>query len=286
MFSPSEIDSYNACPQKHYYAFGERLMAGDQVEAITRGNLGHAGLGGYYSTFLGKSPKTQLGDFEQGVSNMNLALLSYVGEHPEAAALVNDVMALLGAWADANMHELVAWEVIAVEQTFEVGEIAFTPDLIVRDRFGEVKMVDHKFVYNFYSDNTVNLAPQLPRYAALLRRQGLQVDKAEYNMIRHRKDAKVKFKRADVPLTPGKMSTYTGDMDAAGAEILQLKSMPLEAWRQAIQRKPSTFTCDHCAFTSLCLTDLEGRPGRDNLVKMFYKDNTYGYVKRDLENGD
>lgn len=283
MFSPSEIDSYNACPQKHFYAFGERLMAGDQVESITRGNLGHAGLAGYYSTFLGKSPKTQVKDFEEAKSNMHLALLSYIQEHPDAAPLVTEVMGLLNGWAAINKDELNYQEIIAVENTFEVGEAAFTPDLIVRSRMGEVKIVDHKFVYNFYSDNTINLAPQLPRYVTLLARQGLLVHKAEYNMIRHRKDAKITYKRADVPLTPGKMAEYSDDMDATGREILELKALPVDEWKKRIRRRPSTFTCDHCAFTSLCLTDLENRPGRANLVKMFYKDNTYGYVKRDLD---
>jgi hypothetical protein len=89
--------------------------------------------------------------------------------------------------------ENLPWEILHVEQQFDVWltqefEFSMRLDLLIRDLSdGKIKVVDHKFVYDFWNMDKIRLSGQLPKYIGALRANNIKVDDAILNQIRYRK---------------------------------------------------------------------------------------------------
>ena len=274
----SEADTFLTCERRHYYAFGEKLQPKSYGAGLSRGIAGHSALETFYAS-------QKAGDAVSVSKNKMLTfmqseiLANIQSGNSDNTAVLTALQKLLIEYVDeGEYYDQKKYEILAVEETFLFEEFPFKPDMIVRDRkTREVTLVDHKFLYNFYNGSLASMFPQLPKYVGALRALGFKVHKAEFNMLRHRNNAQVKFRRLGIDVPVKRIQQYQHEHAIASSRIDTYKSLDLSDWQDSVLRTSNSFTCTHCPFSTLCQTDLDRLPGRVLLVKSFFEPNTYGY---------
>jgi len=275
LVSNSETDTYNTCKRRHYYAFGEKLQPKSFGDGLSRGILGHSALEVFFKAL--KSGESTASALQLMNVWFNDRLLTAVkANDAQTTELIGVLKPLLSEYVAFYERELNQYEYLAVEETFLYGLFPFTPDVVKRHKkTKQVIVVDHKFLYNFY--NSTKTFPQLPKYVWALRELGYRVDAAEYDMIRYRSNAQIKFRPGPIELKPKKLEQLRHEQEKVTHKINALKRLDLAEWEEDTIRTANSFTCPNCPFRIICETDLEGLPGRDLLVKTFFEPNTYGY---------
>lgn len=288
LISQSEVDAYLTCKRKHYYSFGIEVIDRNGTVShgiqpkehsvnLTRGIIGHETLDIYYGTLM------EGGSHAHGVKQAMNHLTNLLDT--EQINPILDLIGIVDAYFDAHEHEADMYRPLAVEHEFryDVSDelvFPFKPDLIMRDKkTGEVILVDHKFVYNFYQERSLRIMPQTSKYVYALRAQGLPVDSAVYNQISTRKNSKQPFSRVDVPLKQAKMNRFWQEQVEAMEEIVAIKQQSQGEWRAKAKRTASAFNCTNCPFLDICVAELEEQPGIDLMITNFFSPNKYGYGK-------
>lgn len=261
--SYSEGAAYDTCRRRYYYAHILKLAPKSFSPGLSTGIAGHELLEEAHKAIIGgANPKAAvLKKYSSDISNYSssidlvLGYLDYYEEHLE-------------------LHEI-----ITVEHVFQTDTgFPFKVDLIERNKkTKEVTLVDWKFLYNRYADKYIPILGQLQLYTAALESLGYKVNRALYRVISTRKNSKTPYTEIPVPFEKISQHRTTIEHEDLAEEIANFKALdPIEQDRKA-RRNPSALTCNHCPFTDICATDLYKRPGRELLLKTFYKENTYGY---------
>lgn len=270
--SNSGVSTWLVCQKQYYYRYDLGLEANTRSEALDRGVLGHEVLAVYYKAIQRgishddavKNAEAFLGQFMAGGSSFDLGI-------------VLDVHRVLsGYWPIAAKDN---WRILQVEEEFNVfltPEFDFTMrlDLLVHDLDdGKIKIVDHKFVYNFKTEEEVSLDPQLPKYIGALRANNVKVDEAVFNQLRYRKikdpAANLYARKSFVP-SNSKVVNIIRDQITASQEIVKWKALPLETRAKHSKRILNLMVCRGCSMKLLCAAELDGAP-IDYLVATEYK---------------
>lgn len=261
LISHSEVDTLAQCEYKHYYAHELKLEALSHSQNLNIGNTGHAFMASFLQSIKDGLP-TEAARDKAMASILNL---------PSAAKALE----LCLKWVNEVWPKL-DWKIIAVEVEYRitVSETLVYPmkaDVIVETE-GKIAIVDHKFVYDPYPREVIELMPQLPRYIAGARNQGIKVDFGIYNMLRTRSTQK------DI-LTM--VATYPSNTRIIQSFKEQIESMQrIERGIPFRVRTANKINCANCQFRELCTGDLNGED--TSLMKeLFFKPNTYGYKDDD-----
>jgi hypothetical protein len=268
--SHSEVSQYTDCRRKHYYGYGRSLKPVSAGKALVYGSAGHSILEAYYSTVLAAGDTLKAQQKAHG----------------------NGVDAALEAWENlkdfrqpdnrADLHELLfeiyfpnealvgsGHRIVAVEKKYSLRyddendlRFPFVVDLVVIDPEGRTVIVDHKFVYDFYSIEATNLMGQLPKYIGALRALNHKVDYGAYNMIRSRKlkNLSPEMSMDFLPVRPNNKrveTTFLGHIRTA-AEIQALKELSDDERDKRAFRVDNKMTCNFCDFKSICVAEQEG----------------------------
>lgn len=261
--SHSEIESFLLCQRRHYYSYGLKLRSKRPSKALIRGIIGHSALDAYYKMI--KAGNCTAEDVKTAIVK---SCTETSEEYEDSDDVAMEVIKLLRQYVEANFEKEKEFDIIATEEAFKLNiddefYISMVIDLIYRGWEG-VTIRDHKFVYDFYSPTQVSILPQLPIYTYALKREGYQIDKAEYNQIRYRvtkgneDNPDAKFQIESVELNMNRLKTTMREYLMAARRIKELKEMPLEEWEQSITRAYSSVVCDRCPFRELCALDLNG----------------------------
>ena len=273
--SHSEVDSYLLCRRKHYYGYGLSLERISTSQSLATGTAGHRILEAFYAHLLSLSD-TAAGQLE----NFDLAL-------ERAYSVYREVMD--EGYTDANnramLHDILfheewgyfanefmvknGWRVLAVEAEFSLiydtdtqSSYPFVVDMLVQDPEGRYVVIDHKFVYDFYTPEQTDLQPQIPKYIGALRAMGHEVAYGAYNMLRTRK---LKTPAADSmnyfmilkPNTDRVLNTFMEQLGVA-AEIQALKELSIDEQNKRAYRTANKMVCQSCSFRDICSTELIG----------------------------
>ena len=265
LISHSEVDTLGQCEYKHYYAHELKLESISHSDNLQLGNTGHA----FMQVFL-TGIKEGLTD-EQAKQKATHHIIS-MPRAARALEICYDWIRLIWPTLD--------WKIVAVEIEYRVviTETLVYPmkaDVLVETE-GKLAVVDHKFIYDFYPKEVIEIMPQLPRYIAGMRNQGIKVDFAIYNMMRTRivVDEEKKFS-----LKP----TYPSNTRVIQSFKEQIEGMQrIENGIPFRVRTATKVNCANCQFAELCTMDLNGEDS--TLYKeVFFKPNTYGYKDTDEE---
>jgi len=243
--SHSEVDSYLLCRRKHYYGYGLSLERISTSQSLATGTAGHRILEAFYAHLLSLSDtaKGQLENFDLALERAysvyqevmdegytdanNRAVLHDILFHEEWGYFANEFMVKNG------------WRVLAVEAEFSLiydtetqSSYPFVIDMLVQDPEGRYVVIDHKFVYDFYTPEQTDLQPQIPKYIGALRAMGHEIAYGAYNMLRTRK---LKTPAADsmnyfMILKPNPDRVLNTFMEQLGvaAEIQALKELSID----------------------------------------------------------
>lgn len=267
--SHSQAESLNQCEYKFKYAHLDNLEPKSRSIALMRGTNGHAFFEYFFKAIKNNLPTgqaMQLGQIEM-MEESDVALMNL----PLVTRWVKEV------WEDKLEHE---WEIVLVEETHRIelgdlGQFPYTMDLIIRHKLtGELWMVDHKFLGQFYSEEVMDLMPQMPKYIAAYEKQNnVKIAGAIYNMITTRANAKELFQMYEFKVSDARKNNAMREQVEtfkAVEEIATGKRLPV--------RTINKMNCGHCSFRVLCVEEINGDTAMAEAVKdLMFQPNTYGY---------
>jgi hypothetical protein len=192
---------------------------------------------------------------------------------PNAAA----ALALATEWV-REIFPTLGWKIIAAENQYRVAlsdtlVYPFKFDLLVEVN-GVLALVDHKFLYDFYTQQMIDIFPQMPKYIFGLRSHGLKVEYAIYNMFRTRKVNKIEDRYCQRVTKPNEFRVQ----ESMKEQLMGMKQ--IEAHKADPDffplRSANKMNCGNCSFADICEMDARGESTK--LIKQaFYEPNTYGY---------
>ena len=273
--SHSEVDSYLLCRRKHYYGYGLSLERINTSQSLAIGTAGHRVLETFYRHLLevADDAQGQLERFDSALTKAEEEYNSIIAEgfeEPSNRAHLSDSL-FNPDWGYFANEFLVrnGWTIVAVEKEFSLvydeeneSKYPFVVDLIVKDPEGNYVVIDHKFVYDFYTPGQTDLQPQIPKYIGALRALDYEIAYGAYNMVRTRK---LKTPAADSmnyfmmlkPNVERVLNTFTEQLGVA-AEIQALKELTLEEQASRAYRTANKMVCQSCSFKDICSTELIG----------------------------
>lgn len=280
--SNSEVGSWLSCKAKYRFAFDMKLEKIDKGDALTRGILGHELLEKYYSLI-----KAGMGH-DHAVRNTKDYLSA---KHPDKLTdpITLDLLRVLdGYWAfwQGNPN----WKILRVEESFDlhISEQFTMPirlDLLVKEvETGLIYLVDHKFCYDFWTEDDIALNPQFAKYVGALRANRIQVDGCILNQIRYRKlkdPSPVNlYKHTIVKPSGAKIRNTIKDHITASLEITDYRNKEV-ADREVLATKVlNKMVCRGCEYKNLCSAELDGGE-IDFLIENEYRPNSYDYNKEE-----
>jgi hypothetical protein len=146
--------------------------------------------------------------------------------------------------------------------------------MIVEDPEGRYVVIDHKFVYDFYTPTQTDLQPQIPKYIGALRAMNHQIAYGAYNMVRTRKlktptPDSMQYFMILKPNTDRVLNTFMEQLGVA-AEIQALKELTIEEQNKRAYRTANKMVCQSCSFRDICSTELIGG-NTELMLKTEYK---------------
>jgi hypothetical protein len=273
--SHSEVDSYLLCRRKHYYGYSLSLERVSTSHSLATGTAGHRILETFYKTLLsaGETADKQLNAWDQAITTAQQEYETIVSEGYEDApnrALLHDILFNddWGYFANEYMTR-AGWTIMAVEAEFSLvydedkqSSYPFVVDMIVKDTEGRFVVIDHKFVYDFYTPEQTDLQPQIPKYIGALRAMNYEIGYGAYNMLRTRKlktpdSGSMNYFMILKPNTERVLNTFMEQLGVA-AEIQALKELPIEDQSKRAYRTANKMVCQSCSFRDICSTELIG----------------------------
>jgi CRISPR/Cas system-associated exonuclease Cas4 (RecB family) len=265
--SHSEVDSFLLCRRKHYYGYTKSLQRIRESSALAMGSAGHKVLEVFYVNILdGK-------DFAQSlaIAKKEADELRQQVEVPSNRANIFDT--LFDIYFPNEPFVKEGWEILGVEKQFNLEydeaqklQYPFVVDLIARSPEGKTVVIDHKFVYDFYTYEASIMQPQIPKYIGALRALNYKIDYGMYNMIRTRKlkesDATNMIQLLDVKPEPTRVKQVFTEQIMVAQEIQRIKDLPEDAQDAMAYRVANKMVCQSCSFLDICRTELVGGNGK------------------------
>lgn len=265
--SHSEVDSYLLCRRKHYYGYTKSLQRVRESSALAMGTAGHAILETFYKSVMEGATFHHALEFASDHADE----LRQQVDIPANRANIFDTLFDIYFPNEPFVNE--GYEILGVEKQFNLEydeenklQYPFVVDLIVRSPEGKVIIVDHKFVYDFYTYDASIMQPQIPKYIGALRALNYKIDHGMYNMIRTRKmkemDVTNMVQLLDVKPEPQRVVNVFTEQIAVANEIQKIKLLPEELQDAAAYRVANKMVCQSCSFLDICRTELVGGNGK------------------------
>ena len=282
--SHSEVESFTTCERRHYYAYGLKggLRKRTESSALVRGTIGHSLLAEYYQALKDGD------EYDARLKRVGERLQYWVAQTDldsyDRLNMLNELWNhLMKPYFRHFREDDENMEILGVETTYEVPVaddfyMKVIVDLVVRQPNVGIAVWDHKFVYDFYNPEIVDINPQLPKYLAVIRSAGIPAAAAFYNELRYRltkenrERIELRFDRSRVAVTSNRIVKTMEEQLRAAKKIHYLRSLGLEEWERRVLRAANSMICERCPFTEICALDLNGD---DKTLAI-----TYNYVAR------
>lgn len=292
--STSEVSTFLTCKQRWMYAHhpSYNLEPRTLGIALTRGIVGHKALELYYEMIAHNE------SHEDAVEAIKVYLKSQVMQElafgdDAKVKMLGELNEILLNYLQESRWIIERYDILGVEQLVtaplpgaEHIDFAGRIDLVLGEKgrrtIREAIPYDHKFCYNFWSDNSLRMNPQLSNYSWVLAQMGYVSNKGIMNMIRHRTDAIEKIKQEAVSVRPTVQGVFIQNHTEAALTIVELKSKPRVSIADGVTRSASKFNCEYCPFNELCYTESQGG-NSENVIAAHYRPNSYGYVDSELD---
>lgn len=280
LISNSEVKAFQTCERQHYYAFREALKPqGGHSKALTRGIVGHEALEFYY--------KAKQAGYSQDICREQIrrSLGSAQVDYPEYVKEIQQLEFVLSRYVDHYWDE--PWRILEVESNHSLLlensiEYGLRLDLLVevlagRDK-GQIIIVDHKYVYDFFNDREKQMNTQLVKYIRTLKKNGIPVRKAVLNQIRYRQmkntDPNMLFRRDTIVTTDAESQRFMEEFHKVAYDIHLFSGLTEAEHKRLSKMHIDKQTCSQCAFQPLCKLNLQGLD-ETKTKEMLYTHNDY-----------
>jgi hypothetical protein len=279
--SNSEVGTWNTCQRQYYYSFDLSLEPKRHSAPLSRGILGHDAIAAYYLAIkAGKSPGDAALEARQ---ILRMAMNDTISFDME---VVMDVDRILNAYFPMTVKDLSDWEILEVESKHDLPmtddfDMPLRLDLLVRIRSTkEIVLIDHKYTYDFWTEDDLALNPQFPKYVGALRNSDYPIAYCILNQIRtrHLKNpgADDLVRRSIQRPSNAKIRRALTEHIIASQQIAEFRSLAPETRAQVATRVLNKMVCRGCFVKSLCQAEFDGGDIQ-YLAQNDYKARTYGY---------
>jgi hypothetical protein len=298
LVSNSEVSNYLSCERKHYYAHALNLEPINFSTSLSRGIIGHEALAAFYDVMQNDGSINLAVEMMEAVVDkyyVNTLQQQGFSRKTETLEMLTNLKALLTRYVEFQKGD--GWRIIEVEQSHVMPLVdqygyGMRLDLLVQmtngPRAGEIWIVDHKFVYDFYSQDTLRINAQMPKYLATVRTDsGLVIKGGILNELRHRMkkgpmtDDEL-FRREVITPSAVRTRNIMKEQIKASEEIMERHALPVEEYGKRAKRVMNQMVCKNCSFLEPCMTELDGE-NISLMLKTEYKPNTYGYNKEAVD---
>ena len=143
----SSINSYLRCAKLYWYKYVRNLQRKKQEGPLRDGAMAHHMLmEGFLFMQRGEDPLTGVGEGWNSLAEELTNLIPWTDQLETALDNLRDLYRIVVRYF--NQADFEGWEVLHVEEEFAIEidgtMLTFTPDLVLRDPFGKVWIVDHK----------------------------------------------------------------------------------------------------------------------------------------------
>lgn len=285
--SNSEVGTFLTCKRKYLYEYDLNLTPIKQSEALNRGNIAHEVLAVYYKAMQ----DGVVHDDAVEAARKRLGMMLAEGKADlEMATDVDRI--LLGYWRYYG-DESAKYEILAVEQAYDIpltdeSTYVLRLDLLLRNKVtNEVELWDHKVIYDFWSQDKLNLSGQFPKYVGALRFNGVSVDKCVLNQLRYRKMKTPSptdlYRRTEQLPSNAKIKRALYEQVTATQEILAWRQHDLDDRNKRATRVLNPRVCDLCNYKNLCQSEFDGGDIKFLVKTEFKQKSDYGYNREEVE---
>lgn len=268
IISNTQITSYNTCKNQHRYAYNLSIQPKKLKDALYRGVIGHKALAGYYNTIKENDKALGLSTVETAeiyaLSVIKAELAEVTRSEPENTNRIKILIQLVDLIKQYSAYyKTEPFKVLAVEHAYtapivEDIEFGLILDMLVEFTSGPYKgdivVIDHKFVYNFKSNEELEMDGQLPKYIKAVRNSGYFVTKGIFNQVRYRslKDPKPSdiFQRTPLRTDKVAIENIWKEQRHTAVEIVMNPAKPI--------RTLNPYLCKGCDYQPLCKAELSG----------------------------
>jgi len=282
LISHSEAENYLQCRRRWWYEDMRNLSKVDDSRALLRGTIGHAVIEEYLKVVLkeGDSPTEQKQAHDYAVDQARTKFEEVYDPRADDDAHMALEEILFDWYFPHEPLVNYGWQVLATEQKFyfDVDDdlvYPFTVDLLAYDRQGNIVLVDHKFLFDFYTRIATGLQPQIPKYIGALRLMGFEVAYGLYNMVRTRPMAKShrapdRLQTLEVkPSAQRVETTFMQQLDVA-YQLAEYKQVDAASLDSVMWRTANEHACKSCSFRMLCEAELAGNDREAKLIEKTY----------------
>lgn len=292
LISNSEVDSFLTCERKHLFSFVFEREAKKKSRSLSIGIVGHEVLAVYYRALQAGMNK---GDAEKEAMRHLTGIFREDEYDPDSLAtvysLINRYISQDTLAGGTRILEVETDFYLPItEEYWYAMRLDLLVEALVGSLRGKVLLVDHKFTYDFYTEDDLQLNPQMPKYAAAVRHAGYPVYDAYINQIRTRfpahliekKTSADLFSRMPVDLTVPRVRSALSHQMIISKRIIERRKMPIELQIEEAVPVLNKMICRNCPFKSACAMVEDGLPVEKALGPE-YKIRKYGYSKEEID---
>lgn len=275
IISNSNIDTYQSCEMRAFFSYKLALQPVESNVAISMGVLGHSLMELYFQAIIEGQTRSEATAI---ITEKAFTSLTNQFDVNKTLSLATNMI----SWIEDH-H----WTPVAAEQTFKIDlpnghTFAMTVDGIFRRESGIKKgslvLVDYKFTGQYWTDNEVNVAQQVTKYAAYLNKYKFyNIKDVAYMMANTRSNLKDPDKMLKIKWAP-----YS---EERANRIIEENEKLMDRYAQFYNNvtmktalhavKP--YVCKICPFAKdICPMDLDGK-SLDRTIEINYEPNEYSY---------
>ncbi len=285
VISNSEVSTFLKCERRHHYAHTLNIRPKRYGDSLSRGIIGHDALAAYYMV-LQERPN----DYDAARTAAFDTMVPYIESGKADGTLIGPLAQLLREYFE-HYENRDSFKIVAVEKSLKIPlggddfDYGMRLDLLVEmtegKYHGELILMDHKFVYNFWSEDQMMLNSQIPKYIGTLRANNVPVKRAFINQLRWRevKSNPERFRRETITPTDTEILNIMMEQYEASQQILNMDHKPL--------RTIDSMTCRNCPYIVLCRQELIGSDPK-LLIETEFERNDYNdsYAQLAIGTGD
>lgn len=264
--SDSEVSAYLKCERVHMFSYGYGFRPKEVSLPLDIGTIGHRVLGEYYQALKDGLPHAAC--VQKG---MEITAEYMDDEYSKAIPIVSERFLKYALCFKNEFKRIIAVEEPFVCELMPGIGFKFVPDLVVELPTGEVQIWEHKWGYNFWSQDDAYDMAQAPKYIWGMRQLGYPVTKACINQLRYRaiKEPSLSqiFKRNHVSPTDTRLENIMEVHRRAATRIVNLPEK--EIWKEEALPAQNKINCKDCFFRVPCRHMLDGVDPRKTLTAFY-----------------
>lgn len=279
--SNSETAEFNKCEMSHWFGHILGIKAKKMNDSLAYGVIGHDALAIYYRLKMEGADEIDAQrealkyTYEYGLDNpIYLEVLNHL----------RDILKRYWEFRRSDNFRIISVEGQYGQPLIEDVEYVLQLDLLVEfldSRYrGQLGLIDHKFTYNFWPDEVLEMTGQMPKYFDTVRQYYPDLKWVFINQLRYREMKDMTptkhFKRSPFQPKEVYVQKVMSEQMKAAFEIRDRREMPIEQSKQLAKRTLRKEICERCSFLGPCRLDLLGQDISSEL-KHNYKKTDYGY---------